>query len=136
MKNNFEDKNTLDKTNWPVGPWLFEPDRRNWTTKSGLPGSIVRNHFGALCGYVGIKTDHKYFKINYYDVENTMVHGGLTFSGYREDKDIWWLGFDCTHWGDFCPGMALFSSKEEEYRTIEYVMDQVENLAEQLLKEM
>ena len=35
------------------------------------------------------------------------VHGGLNFSGKMIDRDGWWIGFDCSHFGDyskFCPG--------------------------------
>ncbi len=56
------------------------------------------------------------------------VHGGLTFSksgerGYPVKDDGWWFGFDCAHAGDTL-----------EKCTLEYVADECERLAEQLVR--
>lgn len=59
--------------------------------------------------------------------------------------DVWWLGFDCAHAGDYMPAFdailgkipQLQSSnifKDGEYRDINYVEDQIEMLAEQLMQ--
>ena len=60
-----------------------------------LPCLIVRNRAGALCGYVGITSNHPWFELEYDDaLDGSMdtdytkptperlitVHGGLTFS--------------------------------------------------------
>jgi len=75
------------------------------------------------------------------------VHGGLTFSqqgdGERWDKDLWWLGFDCAHAWDLIPGMYekyggvlpekfMHLERDEVYRNIEYLTEEVKHLAEQL----
>lgn len=49
--------------------------------------------------------------------------------------NVWWLGFDCAHWGDATPGIeALLGGRRDEgtYRTIEYVKGEIRNLALQL----
>lgn len=94
-----------DKSGWPDGPWRAEPDKLQWVTEAGLPGLIVRNGAGALCGYVGIPEGHPWFAKRYSecatpevhedpeDGENhswcnhspgsqVEVHGGLTFSDF------------------------------------------------------
>lgn len=50
---------TIDKSSWARGEWDQEPDKRQWRDEAtGLPCLIVRNSAGALCGYVGVSTDH------------------------------------------------------------------------------
>lgn len=75
------------------------------------------------------------------------VHGGLTFAGHwRSEKDtpelsegnLWWIGFDCAHLGD---GKITYEGDPDymlnyggdEVRTLEYVMQECENLAAQVL---
>lgn len=70
------------------------------------------------------------------------VHGGLTFSKFGKDSDLWWFGFDCAHSGDLIPyqlswispsDMGRFSEIiEAVYRDIEYVKSECDSLALQL----
>jgi hypothetical protein len=63
----------------------------------------------------------------------------------EESDDVWWLGFDCGHAYDLAPGMiaqmrelgvaSWRADSTDVYRTIEYVKDQIADLAQQL-KEM
>lgn len=53
-----------DKSTWGEGPWQHEPDRLEFE-HAGLPCLIVRNHFGALCGYVGVSPGHPLHKVPY-----------------------------------------------------------------------
>ncbi len=92
-----------DRSQWPAGPWDDEPDKLVWTTKTGLPGMLVRNGAGALCGYVAVLPGHKLHGVRYNqapadpdfvgppreyawedygDTPEGMftVHGGLTYS--------------------------------------------------------
>lgn len=90
---------TEDKADWGRGAWQGEPDKRQWTDEAtGLPCLIVRGPMGALCGYVGVSTDHPAHGKNYdhwsldddgervplAPVEAAInaieVHGGLTFA--------------------------------------------------------
>jgi len=134
------------------GPWMQEPDKSQFVDeKTGMPCLIVRNRLGALCGYVGVSSDHPYFEIHYDDVGWLDVHGGLTFSEHcrpgdedsaichlvddGEDDNIWWLGFDCAHCGDLCPAMTYrgaYTYSDDIYRDYEYVKAQIRILAEQL----
>lgn len=144
------------KHTWPKGPWDNEPDKLVWKTKAGLPGMIVRNGVGALCGYAAVAKGHPLFEVPYSRGEDYSespegrfeVHGGITYSdkcaGHichvpepGEPDDVWWFGFDCAHSGDFCPGMhgafgVLQGRSLESYKDIEYVKAEVEKLAEQL----
>jgi hypothetical protein len=82
------------------------------------------------------------------------VHGGLTFSGLRDEFDHgrWYFGFDCGHHGDFMPAVesrlkqlyvdeSMVWKKRVElfdkydrcvYRDMNYVKDQCHKLALQL----
>lgn len=74
---------TVDKAKWGPGPWMSEPDKRQWPDEAtGLPCLMVRNPGGGnWCGYVGVPATHplhgKHYDANGVDVR---VHGGLTFS--------------------------------------------------------
>lgn len=113
----------------PPGPWWDEPDKIQWVDEeTDLDCLILRNHFGALCGYVGVPKSHPWHGDPYQDHDwsedgqNTVnVHGGLTFTGSCMEEapegygvchipepgrpdDVWWFGFDCGHAFDLSPG--------------------------------
>jgi hypothetical protein len=160
---------------WPRGSWDNEPDKAQWPDPAtGLPCLAVRNRFGNWCGYVGVTSDHPLYCKQYGDIEDINVHGGLTFSagchpgGHichvpepGEPDDVWWLGFDCGHAGDFSPGQyallqdlkrkqAARGEKDpfelppfpknmrwmlrEHYRTLRYVQLECADLAAQLVE--
>ncbi len=140
----------IDRAGWGHGPWDSEPDRLQFKTANGMAALVVRNSMGALCGYVGVPVEHAMYEVNYNQGYNLIVHGGLTFSGKchgaichvpedGEPDDVWWLGFDCNHSGDYAPTMAKYrdyltslSEQHEHYKDIEYVKDQCEKLSQQL----
>jgi hypothetical protein len=151
---------TIDKSSWARGAWDDEPDKIQWEDKkTGLPCLIVRNAAGALCGYVGIPKEHPYFEKDYDDLD-VQVHGGLTFADFcqpdaethgichtvepGENDRVWWLGFDCAHSGDTCPGYTQYRSAEhpglfelkdyDTYRAVPYVKRQCAKLAAQLVE--
>lgn len=64
---------------------------------NGFNCRIVGMSMGHRCGYVEIPESHKLHGIDYNELEFD-VHGGLTYSGYRDDKYL--IGFDCAHYGD------------------------------------
>jgi hypothetical protein len=138
----------VDKTGWAEGPWMQEPDRRDWRAH-GLPCLALRNHHGTWCGYVGVPPGHPWYDVSYaqLDVE---VHGGLTYSARCTDHichvaapgepdEVFWLGFDCGHAFDYAPGIAALAREiglgqrwpEETYRDLAYVSAEIERLAEQ-----
>lgn len=52
-----------------------------------------------------------------------------------EDGDIWWLGFDCAHAGDYSPGyqkLEWFVDHGDEYRNWAWVTQETKSLAQQL----
>ena len=130
----------INKSKWGPGPWQSEPDR--WEGEhEGFPLLITRvEHSGHLCGYVAVPPGHPWHGKSYDDV-NAEVHGGITYAEAcsgdvchvpkpGEPDDVWWLGFDHAHSGDFCPAMGhLF--RGESYRSIAYVQDGCRSLAEQ-----
>ena len=148
---------TVDKTGWPTGVWQTEPDKIQFTdSETGYPCLIVRNHSGALCGYVGVTEGHPCFMQSHDDYWQLDVHGGLTFSGACSPKggeshgichqpdegephNVWWLGFDCAHGGDLRPEYEIFLTLSRlsygdnaVYRDVPYVKGQIAELARQL----
>lgn len=153
---------THDKSTWPRGEWDHEPDKKQWSDPTtGYACLIVRNRYGALCGYVGVPEGHPYHGSDYGAIDEFVrVHGGLTFSGpcsnEKDEQDhdpsigichldpggrpVWWLGFDCAHAFDLCPnfpyptGVIRIPSHRpnDEYRNLAYVTAEVTDLATQL----
>lgn len=146
--------NQIDKSSWGDGPWQREPDKRQWLTAAGLPGLIVRNRLGALCGYVGVPETHKFYGKDYDHsaTRKLRVHGSLTFANKcspdhsgichvpeaGEPDSVWWLGFDCAHLDDVVPKVASelrgHYCDGEVYRDLAYVTAEVEQLAEQIAR--
>ena len=146
---------TVDKTDWGPGEWQIEPDKKQWQdAETGLPCLIVRGPSGALCGYVGVDSQHPYYNLEYNELpddNDIEVHGGLSYSEFcqpspipskgvchlvedGEDDKIWWLGFDCIHSGDYGPKMDKDHGPDgwRVYRNFAYVTNEVEQLAKLL----
>lgn len=149
----------IDKSTWGDGPWQTEPDRVEWE-HAGLPCLALRNHHGNWCGYAAVAPGHPLHGKDYNDADDVVVHGGLTYASLCADaichvpkpgepEDVWWFGFDCAHCGDFTPAMhARLNVREgpydhaaavaanrfdvDVYRTLDYVREEVEQLAAQL----
>lgn len=123
------------------GPWDDEPDKAQWIDpETDLDCLIVRNHNGALCGYVGTPPGHPWYGINFpeIDLPGEGVHGGLSFSDFCADDqeegwgichvpepgraaNVWWVGFDCHHGlHDIAPvfeaRMAEMAASNPEFR--------------------
>ena len=131
------------------GPWDDEPDKVQWVDEAtGLDCLVVRNRIGALCGYVGLPPEHPWHGMDY-DAVDARIHGGLTFAAACDERpgdgpkichvpaperpaDVWWLGFDCAHYGDFTPGLG-WHGEGETYRDLGYVRAECASLAGQLL---
>ena len=137
---------TKNKADWGGGEWDAEPDKKQWLDQAtGLPCLIVRNHGGALCGYVGVGPSHPFYEKDY-EGPDVRAHGCLTFAGHCQEggdesqhichvsddpTPVWWLGFDCAHSGDLCPAYDK-SRGWETYGNFAYVTREVESLARQL----
>ena len=143
---------SVDKSEWKLGEWTEEPDKVQFIDRvTQFPCLIVRNPMGALCGYVGISSRHPYFGLSYADtaLDWIHVHGGLTFSDRCQhdspqergichlvppggDDNIWWLGFDCLHLGDYAPRDSCSSLNGYDYKNLTYVLAEIQRLAAQL----
>jgi hypothetical protein len=133
---------------FPPGEWDNEPERTEWKSEAGFPCISLRaGSAGALCGYVGVPPGHPWHGKSYEDLESStiQVHGGVTYASPcqgevchvaapGEPDDVWWLGFDCAHAFDYCPGFADSGRKRldcEVYRNLAYVKAECESLAAQ-----
>ena len=98
-------------------------DSRDRWRVGGVDCLAIRHPtLGHWCGYVGVPAGHLAYGVAYDDVE-VRVHGGLTFAGTWDDEegDLWWLGFDCAHYGD-----------TPDVQDLAYVQKEAEDLAAQL----
>ncbi len=135
-------------------PWETEPNHVMFMSDAGYVCEIKRHdHFGHLNGYIYIPKGHPDFGKTYmelYGYDENMeelpgeaapdVHGGWTYSDTRGEVTI--FGFDCNHADDYSPRhVALLATlpgtahetlyKVENYRTIEFVTEQLEQAARQ-----
>lgn len=130
------------------GPWANEPDRMEFEF-AGFPCLIIRHMMlGHLCGYVGVPKGHPWYGVDYMDLSydhDIDVHGGLTFGSYGDSEEVsenhyykpshykgnhlYWIGFDCNHYGDLAPYMYELELLIGNYRDIDYVRREVQKLA-------
>jgi hypothetical protein len=138
-----------DRSGWRSGPWDAEPDKVQWPDElTGLPCLALRSASGYWCGYVGVPAGHCYFDAGYDEVP-LMVHGGPTLSGWcdpgegvrrichdveSEEPEVYWLGFDCAHVGDYIPYFGFAFGEGGEYRDLDYVRKECASLARQILE--
>lgn len=135
------------KLYFAVRPWENEPDNAEWTDDAGYKCRIVRNMYpGTLYGYVGVPRGHALWGVQYSDslLKDIDVHGGLSCDAVRGDlnDNAWYFGFDTSHANDFMPkiverelenGITQLKYHERmEYRTWEYVEDEIVSLSLQL----
>lgn len=149
---------SIDKSTWGPGPWQSEPDRVEFE-HAGFPCLIVRHESaGHLCGYVAVPPGHLWHGFDFSGWSDGKrpepepeAHGGITYANAchgrvchvpkpGEPDDVWWLGFDAAHAGDLSPGDG-WSTRHigtatgwvgvNDYRTVEYMRRQCEQLAEQ-----
>lgn len=130
------------------GEWDDEPDLVEFEYL-GFPCKIVRNPEGILLGYVGVKKGCPLFEKPQVEIDEALsMYGGCTYSGFKDEpetdqacffkhKNIFWIGFDCWHFGDCMPEyMHLLKSRskiyQSNYKNIQFVTDELKNLCEQL----
>lgn len=120
-----------------------------WCGYVGLPPTHPWHGVGySSCLVEGCTEDHY---CEHSPGDAVQVHGGLTFAASCSEsdrgeafgichvpfagrpQDVWWLGFDCAHFGDETPcGGRSFPG--EEYRDLEYVKSECGSLAAQLAR--
>lgn len=107
---------------------------------------LIRNRFGAWCGYAGVTRTHPWYGLGMDDVD-VDVHGGLSYASVcdghichvpksGEPEDVWWFGFDCLHAFDLAPGLVRLMPEndlgDEMYRDMEFAREETVRLAGQL----
>jgi hypothetical protein len=144
-----ESNDIVDKSGWMEGPWLLEPDRVEWE-HAGFPCLILRHDkMGHLCGYIAVPKGHIWHGLpddsqpRPEGSPEPEIHGGVTYGNAcdgdvchkpkpGESEDVWWIGFDAAHAGDFSPGAGFGSAAS--YKDVKYMTRQCEHLAEQAAK--
>lgn len=94
---------------------------------AGYKCVVLMTEMGHRCGCVGIQKDNRLYNI-YYDELNKYIgcHGGLTYSSSElhcvNDKDTWWIGFDCAHFRDrpdFTTAKQMFKDNQKVIKSLE-----------------
>ena len=87
---------------------------------------IIGQRMGHRCGYIEIPKEHKLYGKDFREIDID-VHYGWTYSAYtrndypaKSDKDIWWIGFDCNHFGD-AKDIELIKSFAKDEMTESYI---------------
>ena len=122
-----------------ANPWDNEPDEKAWKDEeTGFACQIIRNHFGVLCGYVGVSQTHPLHGKGFQDLEID-VHDGLSFAGNHKDlpPPLWFFGFHCCHAHDIAPRMLKFDRDFYKgmfatYKDMEFVEKECRDLAGKL----
>jgi hypothetical protein len=114
--------------------WESEPDFIAFEA-FGFKCEVKRHHdMGHLCGYVCLPEGYSLSGKSYDEIDAT-VHGGLTYNNNGK------IGFDCSHFGDYMPGLVKILSdmgrpikfyESEDYRDMGYVIRETYKLARQL----
>lgn len=82
---------------------MLQPKQENRFEYKGFPCVVLFMPMGYRCGYVGLPKGNKYYRKKYDDIPAD-CHCGLTYSENhlfgQDDKDTWWIGFDCGHYCD------------------------------------
>ena len=91
-------------------------------------------------GYVALTEKDVFYEMNYDDIDID-VHGGLTFSSFGNDMDyfqyndegkkLYWIGFDCDHYGDvIMNGSWLWKCNKSP----EYIVGEIFEMVHQIIK--
>lgn len=122
-------------TDYDRGPWDNEPTSDQWVDEAtGLLCVASREAaMGHWCGYVRVPDGHPWHGVEYDDLYNVEVHGGLTYADALREKPSgeWWLGFDCAHRGDIVPGLR-YRGVNDVWRDLPYVRAECARLAQQI----
>ena len=96
------------------------------------------------CAYVGIPRDDPSYEEDYDDIGKPYFdcNGGITFSGHNRhchftmfNLDIWWIGWDYAHAGDYLHYPEHFGIKSSGKKwTLEEIEEEVMKVIEQLKK--
>lgn len=90
--------------------------------------------------YVEIPKNNKFYGMNYNDIDNIIVHGGLTYSAdhlfVANDKEIqgWFIGWDYAHYNDYAGyyNDDEFLARQTKKWTTEEIIEECKNVINQL----
>jgi len=104
---------------------IFIVKNKQWSELIDLDVSInfgmsIQNGFAN--GYVCIPSWHPYYLKNYTDIP-VNVHGGLSFSAYDKQKNMWVIGFDTFHYNDNINNCSFDFVKEQTFFLREQCMN-------------
>lgn len=122
---------------------------KTWITRAGYDAVCLFIRGTHRCGYVGIPPKHPLHRVDYCKPTDVLkdgakpetalkVHGGLTYAAGSKDypikcsDNLWWYGFDCAHAGDGMLGIMVRLTLGKPVRSMDYVIDECEKLADQL----
>lgn len=79
----------------------MKPVLETKSTYKGYPYVVLFMPGAYRCGYVGVPYGHKLAKKRVNDLGWLNCHGGVTYTEPHlyncDDKNTWWIGFDCAH---------------------------------------
>jgi hypothetical protein len=137
----------VDKSTWPDGPWMSEPDRVDFH-HVGLPCLLLRHwELGNWTCYVGVPPGHPLYGLNYQqlqgrvDAPRSICYSNKCFGTIchvpapGESDDIWWFGFDFAHASDLVPALLCITPgllKYQRYVPLEEARAALAELAQQV----
>ena len=144
------------RSEWARGVWDDEPDRAEWEHEGFACLAVRHPTFGNWCGYLGVGPDHPLFGVPAAKAAKAGLkgHWGVNFAAPCDGgmichtkrpgvpQEVWWFGFDCGHARDLAPAIEPIFLRaghaddtppelRREYRTLEYVREQVNEMARQ-----
>lgn len=91
--------------------------------------------------YVNVPKESKYYGKFYLDIDDIVVHGGLTYSddNLRTNEGRfeggWYIGWDYNHWGDFNVLLLHFGSSHCEKKwTVEEITEDCRSVIDQIIE--
>lgn len=125
----------------------------------GYPCVVLFMPMAFRTGYVGLPKTSKFYGKGFDDIP-VDCHGGLTYGrNYlfgQDDKDTWWIGFDCAHCYDgfdlekankyfgndketqrvlsIMKDFHSMANAEHEFRTLDYVKKDCKHIVDQIIE--
>ena len=144
----------VNKDEWKQGPWLTEADALYWIHPTFFyPCMAKRSYVGTWSGFVALDSHHPLYFVDSYNeaYKYIEIHNGVTFCDFLPQDALtfapaqrwWFVGFSCNGPYDFVPfseGRRPSKAKQLKgktsdapiYRNEEYIIAEVENMANQL----
>lgn len=100
-------------------------------------GILIKNIRGSHpCGYIKVPDEikNKLIESDSRYVEDTIwidadIHGGITFVGYMDDSEDYFIGWDYAHCGDYCwYGLAVGFPNHEKKWTTEEILEEAKGV--------